>query len=187
MLMKRMWTRLAAGSALLAMTASPAMAQNIRLSDLAIAGMSSVCVPVIERGEALDETASAEGFIEVGDEDKAALGGGADMSWWAFEFAGALLVVGRSLVEAGAPCQVLASSDFDLWHGIDDEVSNWLGKHRSGFELVRTPQAGDGPDPLWIWERVGGGSVQQLQMNVTHHKDGSTTSMLRYRLLPQRQ
>ncbi|HMO74293.1 MAG TPA: hypothetical protein PKD99_07665 [Sphingopyxis sp.] len=185
MLMKRAWGAFGMGAVLLALAPAQALAQDLTLGQLAVAGLEDVCVPVIERGEAIGETASGAGFIELEGENRAALGGGPGMSWWFYEFAGALLVVGRDLDEAGSPCQILANSDAGLSDGIDGEIGNWLNRHRSGYELVRTPKASDGPDALWVWERVGGGTVQQLQMNVTRRQDSSASSMLRYRLLPQ--
>ena len=184
-MIKRTLMTLAAGSAMLMMTAASASAQDARLGDLALAGMKTVCVPVIEQGESLSETAAAEGFVELSDDDKAELGAPADISWWAFESTDKFLVVGRSLVEAGAPCRILTASTVALSDGIADDIADWLDDHRSGFELVRVPEESDGPDRLWVWERVGGGTVQQLQMHVTHQKDDSVTAILGYGLLPQ--
>lgn len=183
MSMKRIWSAFGVGAALLAMAPVDAKAQNLTLGQLATAGLGDVCVPVIERGEAIDETARGAGFLEVEGENRASLGGGPGMSWWLYEFPGAVLVVGRDLDQIGSPCRIAVSIGAQQATDAVQEVGDWVRGHSSAFELVRTPKAEDGADRLWAWERPVSGIVQQLQMRLTDHGDGSVSGIFFYGLV----
>lgn len=178
---------LVGSGAILLCAVSPARAQDDqpRLSKFVIAGLTDVCVPVIERGESLSETASAAGFREVTGDNRAALGGGTGMSWWLFEFAEAVLVVGRDLDEPGSACQVAASVPLARAGAIESDLGTWAAAATPAFQQVAAPSSpGKARDAQWMWERSAGGTVQRLRLSLTRHKDGTATSTLQYGLLP---
>lgn len=165
---------------------APAMAQDAppTLGALTLAGLTDVCVPVIERGEGLAEMAGRAGFKEVTGDDRAALGGAPGMSWWMFEFADAVLVVGRNLEEAGSACQIAASAPHAQMGSADIEIGRWATASSRGFEQIGAPASANARDRQWFWERAAGGSVQRLQLAITKHKDGTGSATLLYGPLP---
>lgn len=175
------------GCALLLCAAAPARAQDDApsLGTFVLAGLGDVCVPVIERGESLAETASAAGFLEVTGDNRAALGGGAGMSWWLFEFAEAVLVVGRDLGEPGSACRVAASVPIARIGELEKQVGAWAAKASPAFQQIAAPSSAKTRDAQWVWERAAGGAVQRLRLSLTQHKDGTATSTLQFGLLPR--
>jgi hypothetical protein len=176
----------AAGSlgALSLLAASPARADDHpTLGTLALAGLVDVCVPVIERGESLAETAGAAGFLELTGENRAALGGSDGMFWWMFEFAEAVLVVGRDLSEPGTACRVAASVPVERVGQLYEELDRWAVAATPGFrELGRISESG-ARDTQWMWERSAGGSRQRLRLSLTRHDDGTASATLLYGLV----
>lgn len=175
------------GGAMLLCAATPASVQGDQpdLGTFVLAGLGDVCVPVIERGDSLSEIASAAGFLEVTGDNRAALGGSKGMSWWLFEFAEAVLVVGRDLDEPGSACQVAASVPVARAGAIERDVGIWAAAAKPAFQQVVTPSSpGRARDAQWMWQRSAGGTVQQLRLSLTRHGDGTATSTLQYGLLP---
>lgn len=174
------------GWILAALPLSPVLAQDFTLGQLTLAGLADVCVPVIEQGDNLADTAKAAGFTPVSKADSEGLPGGRGMSWWMYDLGQALVLAGRNAGEAGSPCWVLASLTSRYLDGMDKEIADWLDGHRAGFKRVQPPQLGDRRDTTWAWERVGGGTVQQVHVVVSRQSDGSASAMLKYGLLPAR-
>lgn len=174
------------GCALLLCAAAPARAQADApsLGTFVLAGLDDVCVPVIERGESLAETAGAAGFLEATGDNRAALGGSEGMSWWFFEFAEAVLVVGRDLDEPGSACQIAASVPIDRVGALEEEVGAWAAAASPTFRQIAATSSAKARDAQWMWERSAGGTVQRLRLSLTQHKDGTASSTLQYGLLP---
>lgn len=168
--------------------ASPARAQESApsLGTLVLAGLTDVCLPVIERGESLSETAGKAGFLEVTGENRVSLGGSQGMSWWMYEFAEAVLVVGRDVQQAGSACQIAASVPIARIGRLDEEIGQWAAAASPGFQQTGQPSSRTARDAQWTWERSAGGSIQQLRLSLTRHKDGTASSTLVYGLLPPR-
>jgi hypothetical protein len=143
---------------------SPARAQDDTpsLGTFVVAGLNDVCVPVIERGESLSETAGRAGFMEVTGDNRTALGGSAGTSWWTYEFADAVLVVGRDLEQAGSGCQIAASVPVARIGMVDADVGRWAAAATPAFEQIGAPNSAKVRDAQWVWERSAGGSIQQL-------------------------
>ena len=178
----------ACGGAMLLCAAAPAGAQDDHLSlgTLVLAALTDVCVPVIERGESLPETASEVGFLEVTGEDRAALGGGEDMSLWMYEFPDTLLLVGRDLGDPGSACRIAASVPKAYEGDLAGDVGGWAAEATPAFELVAAPSSKKERDAQWMWERAAGGTLQRMRLSLTRHADGTVTSTLQYGILPPR-
>jgi hypothetical protein len=174
------------GAAMLLCVTSPARAQEPSLGAFVLAGLTDVCLPVIERGESLSETAGKAGFLEVTGENRASLGGSQGMSWWMYEFAEAVLVVGRDLEQAGSACQIAASVPIARIGRLYEEIGQWAAAASPGFQQTGQPSSRTARDAQWTWERSAGGSIQQLRLSLTRHKDGTANSTLVYGLLPPR-
>lgn len=183
-MLKTTRTLIACGGAMLLCAVSPAHARDDgpSLGTFVLAGLTDVCVPVIERGDALSETASRAGFLEVTGDNRAALGGSETMSWWMFEFAEAVLVVGRDLEQAGSACQIAASVPTARVGAVDDEVGRWASAATPAFEQVAVPASAKVRDAQWTWERSAAGAVQYLRLSLTRHNDGTASSTLLYGL-----
>jgi hypothetical protein len=178
----------ACGGAILLCALSPARAQDDlpSLGTFVLAGLTDVCIPVIERGESFAETAGKAGFQEATGENRASLGGSKGMSWWMYEFAEAVLVVGRDMEQAGSACQVAASVPNARIGSLDEEVGRWAAAASPSFQQIGKPSSGKERDGQWTWERSAGGSVQRLRLSLTRHRDGTASSTLVYGLLPPR-
>ncbi|WP_066793449.1 hypothetical protein [Sphingomonas soli] len=172
------------GAAILLSVAAPAQAQfDPDLGQIVLAGLSDVCVPVIESGDSLAEAATQAGFVEVTGENREALGGGPGMSWWMFELADAVLVVGRDLKQAGSACQIGASVPVARIGKLDEAMDRWAARATPAFKQIEKPAGGE-RDAIWVWERSAGGSVQRLRLSLTRHDNGTATGTLLYGLLP---
>lgn len=177
----------ACGGALLLCAAAPAAARDDQpdLSFFVLAGLKDICIPVIERGESLADTAMHAGFLEVTGDNRAALGGSEGMSWWFYEFAEELLVVGRDLEEPGSACQVAASVPLAREGDLAGDVGAWAEDASPAFQLVAAPAKG-ARDAQWMWERAAGGTLQRMRLSLTRQGNGTVTSTLQYGILPPR-
>lgn len=178
----------ACAGAVLLLAAVPAGAQDDQpdLSFFVLAALTDVCVPVIERGESLPETAAHEGFLELTGDDRAALGGGEGMAWWMYEFADAVLLVGRDLDDPGSACRVAASVPLARVGTLADDVGQWAAGTTPAFDRIAAPSSAKARDAQWVWERSAGGTLQRMRLSLTRHDDGTATSTLQYGILPPR-
>ena len=176
----------ACGGAMLLCAAAPAGAQDDQpvLSAFVLAGLEDVCIPVIQGGESLAETAARAGFLEVTGDNRAALGGSEGMSWWMFEFAEAVLVVGRDLDAPDSACQVAASAPQARAGDVAADVGGWAADATPAFQPIAVPSSARARDAQWAWERAAGGTLQRMRLSLTRHDDGTATSTLQYGILP---
>jgi|GEM_PF-1326652 len=156
------------------------------LGQIALAGLTSVCMPIIERGDNLASTARAEGFEELTGEDREAFGGGPGMSSWAQVIGDDVIVVARDLEEAGSPCRVAVSVPSERKGNVAEEIGAWALETDYPFTLVQTPEpeARNRRDLQWIWQRQRAGTFQKIWLIVTDHSDGSTSAAILYGLAP---